>query len=818
MNFNHPILRHFVAVIVLSIVAAIYFYPEIQGKKILSHDQVSATAATHESEIYKEKDGERLLWTSRLFSGMPMFLVGYRVKANILNQFYLIFKVFPKSMALWFSLLLGFYIALSLLGYRTELSLIGAIAFGLSTWLLLSIEAGHSSKVLVVSFIPPLLAAIVTTYRGKWLLGGVLTSLFMALTIMLGHPQIVYFAIFFIAAIIFVYGFESLKNKTLPVFIKRSAILLAFAILGVLPNTARLWSTLDYSHHTIRGGKSELTTATNTNQTTGLDFDYAMGWSYGKMETFNLLIPGFFGGGAVLDEKSATYQDLKSKGVPKNQIDNYVKGIPLYYGSQRFTTGPSYLGAAIIFLFFLMFFIYKGRLKWALLITVGISFAFAWGSNFASFNEFMFNNLPLLNKFRTPSMWLSLTMIAAVWGAIIALKTIFEKEYDSSTIKKSLFTAGGITVGIVLFVYLFKSSLTDFSGSYDPQLAQNGLDLDLLIQDRISMLNSDIYRTLFVIALTFGTIWAIVMGKLKNMQLAYFILAIIIVGDLWSVDKRFLNEDDFKKAKSVEKSIVATAADQQISADKELNYRVFNTTVSSFNDNTTSYAHQSVGGYSAAKLIRYQDLIEHHLSKGNMNVFNMLNAKYFITGNPGQEVAQQNPDALGSVWFIDEVSWAKDANDEVAQLTDFTPKKTVIIDNRFKNYLEGYNVETDANQTIQLSSFHPENMVYTSNSAANNFAVFSEVWYKGNEDWKAYIDGKETEFIRVNYLLRGLKIPKGKHEIVFKFYPTAHHTGSVVSLASSILIVLMIIGLAAVHYLKFSLPGLKNDNENEITD
>lgn len=814
--FDRKYIQHLIAIFIILIIAGIYFYPEIQGKKILSHDQISSTAAAKEYSNFEEK-GEQILWTSRLFSGMPLFTVAYHEKSNILFNFYIIFKLLPKSMALWFIIILMFYISLSLLGYKTELSLIGALAFGLSTWILLSIEAGHSSKIMVIAFVPPLLSSIVISYRGKWLLGGVLTSLFLAFVLMLGHPQIAYFSLFFIAIIILMNLFDSLKNKTIPLFIKRSSILLAFAILGILPNTARLWSTIDYSHHTIRGGKSELIKESNQNQTTGLGFDYAMGWSYGKMETFNLLIPGLYAGGAILDEKSETYQDLKKKGVPKNQIENYIKGIPLYYGSQRFTTGPSYLGAATIFLFILMFFIYHGRIKWVLLIIVGISFAFAWGKYFMVFNEFMFNHLPLLNKFRNPSMWLYLTMIAVVWGAIISLKTIFEKEYNLDKIKKSLLYSVGITAGLVLFVFLFKSSFTDFTGSYDDQLKQNGLDLDLLIQDRINMLNSDIYRTLFVIGITFATIWFIVIDKLKNMQLAYFIFAVIILGDLWLVDKRYVNEVDFTKTKSVEKSIVASAADQQISNDKSLNYRVFNTTISSFNDNSTSYFHQSVGGYSAAKLIRYQDIIEHHLSKGNMNVFNMLNAKYFITGQPGQEMAQQNPDALGSVWFVNDVSWAKDANDEIEQLTSFNPKQTVVIDKRYENYLDGFKPNTNSNQKIELSSFHPENMVYKSNSSTESFAVFSEVWYKGNEDWKAYIDGNETKFIRVNYLLRGLKIPKGTHEIVFKFHPQSHYTGSIISSITSVIIVLMLLGIIIIINLKISFPGLKNDKEKEIT-
>jgi len=319
--------------------------------------------------------------------------------------------------------------------------------------------------------------------------------------------------------------------------------------------------------------------------------------------------------------------------------------------------------------------------------------------------------------------------------------------------------------------------------------------MDAVIQDRINLVKSDAVRTLAIIALLFGILWAVLNNKLKNITLALTLISLIIIGDMWFVGKRFLNSDDFKKAKSYEKSIVATPADKQILNDPEVNYRIYNTSVNSFNELTPSYFHQHIGGYSAVKLSRYQDLIERHLSKGNMNVFNMLNSKYFITGQPDQEVAQQNPGALGSVWYINKINWAKNADEEIEKLTDFDPNSTVVIDQRFKDYIGDLKPSLDTQNAIELSSFHPDNMVYSSNSAAENFAVFSEIWYKGNEDWKAYVDGKETEFIRVNYLLRGMKIPAGKHKIEFKFYPKSHYIGSKISLVSSILILIMIVGL-----------------------
>ncbi|MGE0560917.1 MAG: YfhO family protein [Flavobacteriales bacterium] len=806
--FKNHVLKHLLAVIVLITVSAVYFYPELQGKKILAHDEISSIAAAKQAQDY-EKKGETILWGSTLFSGMPLFQVAYQVKANLLRVFLDTYKLFPKSMWLCLMLMLGFYISLSILGYSSELGVIGSVAFSLSTWFLLSIEAGHATKLLAIAFIPPLISSILITYRGKWLLGGVLTSLFLSLAIMANHPQIVYYSLFLILALVMVKMAQAIKEKKLPVFVKRSFILLAFGILGVLPNITLLWTTYDYSAETIRGGKSELTK--DVKQSSGLDLDYAMQWSYGKAETLNILIPGLYAGGAKLDENSETYNNLAQKGVPKNQIKDFLKNVPLYYGNQPFTTGPSYMGAALIFLFILMFFISKSNIRWVLLTITIMSVMFAWGKNFLVLNEFFFDHFPMYNKFRTPSMWLALTMITVAMGAITSLQLIFKNEIDKDKLKKGLIYTGSILGGLVVFVYLFGSSFISFVGSYDSQLAQSGIDLDILTEDRISMMKSDALRTLFILAAVFGILWMLNTSKLKNLTLVKGLLALIIIGDLWLVDRRYVNNDDFVKAKSYEQTIHATVADQQILNDKEPNYRVFNATVSTFNDNKTSYFHNSVGGYSAVKLIRYQDLIENQLSKGNMNVFNMLNTKYFIVGKPGEEAVNQNPQALGSVWFVNQIDWAKDADEEMAKLTDFNPKSTAIVDVRYKDYLSNFKPDSVTNGNIVLTTFHPDKMVYTSTAEKDNFAVFSEIWYKGNVDWKAYIDGKETEFIRVNYLLRGLKVPAGNHEIKFEFYPKPHYVGSKITLASSALIMLMLLSIIVMIVMKKPLPGMKED-------
>ncbi len=808
--FDNKFTQHIAAIFILLIVAGAYFYPETQGKKILSHDTISSVAAAKEVADYTEK-GDQILWTSRVFSGMPAFQVAYSIKENLLLWIYKSNQLFPHSLWLSFMLMLGFYIALSILDYPMTIKLLGAISFSLSTWFLLSIEAGHSTKMITIAFIPPLIASILISYKGKWLLGGILTSLFLGLAIMANHIQIIYYSIFFIAILFFVKLFHAYKDKKIEPFFKRTVILIGFGLLGVLPNITLLWTTYDYGNSSTRSGKTELTKEVKKTGN-GLDLDYAMAWSYGKAETINLLIPGIYAPGASLEKGSETYEELVRKGVPKNQIKNYLKGIPMYYGTQSTPSGPSYLGAGLIFLFLLMFFLYKGNFKWVLLGTTIVSVVFSWGGDFLIVNEFFFDHFPLYNKFRTPSMWLSLTMMSVTFGAMMALKIIHDKNYNVAKLKKALIYSGGALGGISLITYLFGGSLFDFNGAYDAQLVQNGFPMDAVIQDRINLVKSDSLRTLAVIAIIFGILWAILTNKLKILSLGITIITIVIIGDMWMVGKRFLNTDDFTKAKSFEKSITPTAADQQILNDKEVNYRVFNAAVNSFNELKPSYFHQSIGGYSAVKLSRYQDLIEYHLSKSNMNVFNMLNAKYFITGQPGQEIAQQNPGANGSVWFVNDISWAKNADEEMALMSDFDSKNTVIIDERFKDYTNGITPNKSFQNTIVLSSFHPDNMVYTSSSTNENFAVFSEIWYKGNVDWKAYIDGKETEFIRVNYLLRGMKIPAGKHEITFKFHPTSHYVGTKISLVASILVVLMILGLIVMIIMKKDLPGKMEGN------
>lgn len=803
IDFKKNILPHALAIFIFFIASSIYFLPEWQGQEIKSHDRMSYVGASNEMKDYADK-GEQIFWTSRVFSGMPLFQISTSKTLNLVEKVNLVRSLLPFSMNLCFGLMIGLYIALIILRIRVPIAIILALVFGFTTWFLLSIEAGHSSKIRTIGYIAPLIASVVLAYRGKVLLGGLLVSIFLSLMIAANHFQIVFYSIFFVLAVFVVYLVKSvLENKFLD-FVKQSFALLAFAILGALPNTAILWSTLDYSKETTRGGKSELTSS-DQSESAGLSFEYAMRWSYGKMESFNMLIPGLYAGGYSVGENSETVKALIAKGIPQKQALEYAKGIPMYYGSQPFTSGPSYLGAIVLFLFLLSFFIYNGKLKWALLATFIVGVLFAWGENFEVWNKLFFNSFPMFNKFRAPSMWLTLSTVSAFLGAGLVLKSLLEKQYEKDKAIKAVYISGGILAALCLLFWLGGTAFIEsFSGSYDAQLQQSGFPVDAIISDRIALMKSDSMRSLIFILLAAAAVWLWINEKIKKENMLIGALGFLLIVDYVPVGQRYLNKSDFTPTFGKELSFPMTSADASILQDKSLNYRVFNSTVSSFNDNSTSYFHQSVGGYSAAKLFRYQDLIDFHLSKGNMKVFNMLNTKYFIQGKLGEEVAQLNSGALGSVWFAKNINWAINADAEMEALNSFNPADDVVIDERYKSYLNA--TDYSANGKIELTSYHPEKMVYSSNSSEEQFAVFSEIWYKGNQDWKAYLNGNEIEFIRVNYLLRGLKIPAGNHQIVFEFKSNAFTQGNLISLISSIVILLILCFVVYRHFTSQSLP------------
>ena len=645
------------------------------------------------------------------------------------------------------------------------------------------------TKAHAIAYLPMVVAAVLYTYRGKMLLGAVLTSLAVALQIYANHYQITYYLILILLFVGFSQFYKSFKNKDFSSFLKRTGVLLFAALLAAGTSYTRLKTTMDYGKETTRG-KSELTNNID-NKTKGLDKDYATQWSYGISESMTLLIPNFHGGSSMTSvlslEDSQTLEFLRK--FRNKKLANALQfKAGSYWGDQPIVSGPTYVGAIVFFFFILGLLIIKSEYRiWLLLATI-LSLMLAWGKNFMPLTEFFLEHFPGYNKFRAVSMILVIAEFTIPLLAFLALNSFLNSEDKQNSISK-LKQAFYITGGITLFFALFPTMFLDFLSEKDLTPISSGVKtpdgfLDGLIADRSSLLSSDAWRSFIYILLSFGVLFAFIKEKL-NKKYAILLVSLLVVTDMWNVNKRYLNEEHFVRKNKVKNPYKPTQADNFILKDKDPNFRVFNQSVSTFNDASTSYFHKSIGGYHGAKLKRYQELIEFHISKGNMNVLNMLNTKYFITQN-GR--AQLNPGALGNAWFVNNIEVVNNADQEIAALTNFNPSEKLIIDQRFSENLIDLNDSFSG--TINLDSYKPNYLKYNSNSSNDGLAVFSEIYY--SDGWNAYIDGEKSEHFRANYVLRAMKIPAGNHIIEFKFEPSSYLNGEKISLASSISLLLLL--------------------------
>ena len=637
----------------------------------------------------------------------------------------------------------------------------------------------------------PIIGGIILCYRKKYVWGSIIALIFTGLNIHWNHQQISYYLMIIILVVAIVYLVYAIREHALRDYFKSSAILVVVAFLAVAPAIGPLWSTIDYAKDSMRGGAVLQNNPEGQKESSGLEIDYAYMWSYGRGEIMTLLIPNFYGGSSHynIGNKSHSYELLRSTG----QADQFVRYAPMYWGDQPFTEGPVYAGAIICFLFVLGLLIIKGPEKWWILIATLISVILAWGKNFAVVNDFLFYHLPLFNKFRTPAMALVMAEVTMVTLAVLALKQIISETGNRMKYLKPVYTAAGITGGLCLLFALFGGGLMSFSAPAEPY--PNPVLLEAIRADRQQLLTSDAWRSFMFIALSM----VVLVAYLKNsLKVKYLLLTtgILIFIDLWVVDRRVLNEDNFvTKRQAVE--VMPTPADQLILQDKDPNYRVLNLTTSTFNEANTSFFHNSIGGYSPAKLRRYQDIIDYYLSREvNVNVLNMLNTRYIIAPTQQGPQVQKNDQALGNVWFVDEVEWVHSPDEEIVALKDFDPAKTAVIDEVWKDkstVWENLQPVMDSTDYIRLKELvNPGYLVYESHSGQPHMAVFSEVFYK---TWKAYIDGEEVPLVRVNYILRGLPIPAGDHQIEFKCVDEIYQKGARLSLIASILIGVVLAGL-----------------------
>ncbi len=785
---------HAVAIILFFAATSIYFFPLLQGKGIAQHDIQQFQGSAQEIMEHREQFGEEPLWTNSMFGGMPAYLISTKYKGNLLSFVDKTMQLTKHPGSFIFIALVGFYILLLTLGVNPWLSIVGAFAYAFSSYFFIIIEAGHNAKMHAIAYVAPMLAGVFMAFKKKYLGGFALFALFFGLNLRAGHVQITYYSAFIVAAIGIAYLIDAIKAKDYTPFAKAAGVLVVAALLAVGANFSRLYFTYESGKYSIRGA-SELTT-NQSDRTSGLDKEYATAWSYGVGETLNLLIPNLMGGasGADFGTDSHTYKFLLDNRVPQRQAREIVKQLPAYWGPQPMTSGPVYIGAIVIFLFVLGLFLLKGNLKWALLGVTALGIMLAWGKNFMPLTDFFLHYFPGYNKFRTVSMILYIAEVTIPLIAILGLKEIFQGNISKEKFIKGLKWAAGITGGICVFFLLMGSSIFTFEADIDQQYIASGYPaemFDAIRLDRQAMMRADAFRSLAFIILGAGVLLAFKLKKLKIYP-ALAILGVLIIADMWPVNRRYLNSDNFVPQSHVKTPFTPSPADKQILADNTLHFRVFNRTVSTFNDASTSYFHKSIGGYHGAKLRRYQELIDYHITQGNMAVINMLNTRYVISPTEQGPKAQLNPGALGNAWFVEEIKIVDNADQEIAALNDFNPQTVAIVNQRYAQNLKGYSATLTDNEHIELTEYRANKLTYKYNLENDKLAVFSEIFYPVG--WHATVDGKPIDHIRVNYVLRGAMLPKGNHEVTFEYKPKMYKAGYAIDLTMSLIIILSTLG------------------------
>ncbi len=802
INFKRDVLPHLIAVLVFLLLTAVYFAPVLfEDKGLAQHDILQFRGGAHEIMEHREKTGEEALWTNSMFSGMPSYLINTRYSGDLSGIIHTVLSLnLPAMAGNIFITLLCAYILMLTLGMRSWLAIVGAIAFAFTSYNIIILEAGHNTKSLTIAYIPMVLAGLLYALRKNVWIGGALFALGLTLNLHFNHLQMTYYMLLLVIVFAVVELYYAFKNKTIADLFKRGLVLLVAAVLAVGVNFGRLATTAEYSEYSIRG-KSELSAANIGDKTgSGLDRDYAFNWSYGVTETMTLLIPDFYGGSSnsPLDSDSETYKALVGMGASPMQAEQIVQqGIPTYWGDQPMTSGPVYVGAIIVFLFVLGLFIVDRRwVSWLVAGTI-LSLLLAWGKNFEAFNYFMFDYFPGYNKFRAVSSALVIAQVTIPLLAMLALWRLFRDHATIKDLDKKLLISGGITAGICLPVWLF-AGMAGFASQADAQLMQAQFPVDAIRLDRESMMRSDAFRSFVFIVLALAVLYFFVKNKISA-TVAIASVGILILVDLWAVDKRYLDGNDFKE-QPIANFFQPTPADRMILSDesprKGLSYRVIDMT-NPFNSARASYFHKNVGGYHGAKLRRYQDVIDRHISQMNLEVLRMLNTQYAITGNQKQPV-ERVPGALGNAWFVEEIQKVNTPDAELEALTGFDAGTTAVVDvTKFPVEKEAFTAE---NATIKLTTYEPDYLKYEYEAANDGFVVFSEVYYEAG--WQAYLDGEAVDHLRANYILRAMQVPAGKHTIEFRFEPQTYTVGNTISMISSILLLLVIAGAIAYSFKK----------------
>ena len=789
------------------VLAYAYMFPLLEGKALRMDDVEHYRGMSKELVDYREQTGEEAVWTNSMFSGMPGYLISVNYPGNLGRKLSVFIRKTFSTASFIILYLVGFYILLSSLKINRWLCVAGAVAFAFSSYFLIIIGAGHMTKANAIAWLAPTIGGALLAFRGKPLAGGLLFAAALSMELLSGHLQITYYGIIILVILGITELVFATREKMLPLFFKALLFLFAGAVLAVGMNFSRLYTTWEYSKDTIRGA-TELT-SDSENRTSGLDKDYVVQWSYGIDETLTLLIPNFKGGGSQIHPgiRSESFQILQQQGVQNPR--QTIQAVSMYHGDQPGTSGPVYAGAIVIFLFVLGIFVVRGRMKWWLVSATLVSIVLSWGSNVMWLTGFLLDYLPLYNKFRAPSMTLVIAEFTIPLLGIIALNEILTGRVDKKIWLHGFKWAIIITGGLSLLLAVFPGISGNFTNAYDSMRFPDWL-MPGVVADRKNMLRTDAFRSFLFIAITAGLIYLWHIKKLRTTPLIALISVLILV-DLWSVDKRYLNSDSFISKRQAEIPFPETVSDRAILADNDLYYRVL-PLQNPFQDARTSYYHKNVGGYHAAKLRRYQELIEHHLQPEiqqmvasiqasstldavdsvfmELPVINMLNTRYIIYDLNSAPI--RNPHPPGNAWFVPDFKIVGNADDEILAMKNFNPSETAIVDQRFISHIHEVNLTKETGGKIELTEYQPNYLKYEYSASSARFTVFSDIYY--NKGWNAYIDGEPVSHFRVNYVLRALIVPEGKHTIEFKFEPKSYYTGNKISLASSLLLVLATLG------------------------
>ncbi len=815
MQFNFKRLIPHAIVLVLFIVASLaYFHPVLKGQAIFQSDIVQYTGMAKQQNDFRKKTGEETYWTNSAFGGMPTYQLGAKYPHNYIKKLDLTLRFLPRPADYLFLYFIGMYILFLVLKVDYKLAFLGALAFGFSTYLIIILGVGHNAKAHAIAYMPLVLSGIVLTFRGKYLAGFLLTTVAMGLELLANHFQMTYYLLLLVVCLGVAYLVDAYRKKMLPHYFKALGVMALGVLLALGLNATNILATKEYAATSTRG-KSEISIKPDGSikeGSNGLSYEYITEYSYGKLESFNLLIPNFMGGGSsdgFPEDSAAAEQLMKEAGATRQQAHQFLnEQIPMYWGDQTIVAAPAYIGAVIVFLAVLALFLVRGRLKWWIVAGFLLSLLLSWGRNFSFLTEFFIDYVPLYNKFRAVSSIQVIIELILPLLAVVGLHQFFNDFHEKAAKKKALIYAGSIVGGLVLLLIIF-SSAVGFTSPYDSLIIeQMGVPfMDAVREDRASVMVTDALRSLLLILVTVGILWLVFSKKIKEVY-AIGALVLLVVFDLVGIGQRYVNADSFVNSKIMERPFAPSSADTEILKD-DGHYRVYDASRNAFNSGQASYFHNALGGYHAAKPGRMQDIADFYLDNVDPNVLNMLNVKYIIIPDKeGNLQVQQNPFVNGPAWFVENVLPANNANEEILLLDSLDTRKTAVLHTDFLAKIPTKNIQRDSTATIDLASFAPNKLVYETATKTDQLAVFSEIYYP--QGWNAYIDGNPAEYFRANYTLRAMVVPSGIHQIEFKFEPKVVKKGSSIALASSILFFLIILGGL---FLQFRKQKAANDND-----